>query len=310
MTVSSGLKISGLAAVDASGNKIYYIQNPRGDVANLLDKDGNILRAYTYDPFGKALGVQVDSNGSRFDGTNEVYSDDKSGLIYIHNRWYNADLGRFISRDPKWLSGGFNLYVYCNNNPMLNVDFTGLWSTDSSFGQTGDSYTYNCLLDEAAAMPNESMQQGAYMAASDYQAQMDGGVYASWDEIALQAMESTSDIALGMATISFSLDGIAEGAALSYSAFSEIGASGASLSNVGSATLGGSQYLLGATGATYAGQDLLDGPVNKGMLFLTGGASAMTDAALGSPMVGWDVISGMRDFGGVTWDVVTGGGAK
>jgi hypothetical protein len=43
------------------------------------------------------------------------------------NRAYNAQLGRWINRDPIQESGGVNLYDYVNNNPISSRDFTGLF---------------------------------------------------------------------------------------------------------------------------------------------------------------------------------------
>lgn len=58
------------------------------------------------------------------------YFDDELGLYYLQSRYYDPEIGRFISADsieyinPEHVNG-LNLYAYCNNNPIMNVDFTG-----------------------------------------------------------------------------------------------------------------------------------------------------------------------------------------
>jgi RHS repeat-associated protein len=116
----------GVSVTDDKGNKFFYLHNGHGDVANLIDKDGNIVDAYSYDAFGKTIGVSKNANGSRYVGAANVFSDGDVGLQYMWNRWYDPELGRFISRDPIGFAGGLNLYGYVYNNPLTFVDPFGL----------------------------------------------------------------------------------------------------------------------------------------------------------------------------------------
>ena len=65
--------------------------------------------------------MQID-NPFRFAGE---YNDDETGLIYLRNRYYDSNTGRFISEDPAM--DGNNWYIYCNNNPINFVDPWGLF---------------------------------------------------------------------------------------------------------------------------------------------------------------------------------------
>ena len=57
-------------------------------------------------------------------------SSEETGLYYLQTRYYDPEIGRFISpdsidyADPETING-LNLYVYCGNNPVMNVDPSG-----------------------------------------------------------------------------------------------------------------------------------------------------------------------------------------
>ena len=55
---------------------------------------------------------------------------DELGLYYLQSRYYNPEMGRFINADALVTTGqgllGNNMFAYCNNNPVLFVDPSGL----------------------------------------------------------------------------------------------------------------------------------------------------------------------------------------
>ena len=60
-------------------------------------------------------------------------SPEETRLYYLQSRYYDPATGRFISPDSiEYLDPavihGLNLYVYCGNNPVMNVDPDGTWS--------------------------------------------------------------------------------------------------------------------------------------------------------------------------------------
>jgi RHS repeat-associated protein len=54
------------------------------------------------------------------------YQDDETDLLYYGYRYYRADIGRWLSRDPVNEGGGANLYGLVANNPVMKVDPLGL----------------------------------------------------------------------------------------------------------------------------------------------------------------------------------------
>ncbi|MBQ7374137.1 MAG: RHS repeat-associated core domain-containing protein, partial [Clostridia bacterium] len=58
------------------------------------------------------------------------YYDTETNLYYLKTRYYDSSVGRFISPDSvDFITAdkinGLNLYAYCANNPIMNVDPTG-----------------------------------------------------------------------------------------------------------------------------------------------------------------------------------------
>ena len=115
-----------------NGNKseyTYYTQNAHGDVVNLTDSTGAVVKSYTYDAFGVEKNIDdSDTNAFRYCGE---YYDAETGTVYLRARYYDPEIGRFISRDS--FAGknedplSLNLYTYCENNPILYLDESGNW---------------------------------------------------------------------------------------------------------------------------------------------------------------------------------------
>lgn len=83
---------------------------------------GVAAKRYTTGPWGEAAADTGAVTRLRMAG--QVY-DASAGLYYMGARFYDPDLGRFISEDPIGIAGGLNLYAYAGNDPVNAMDPSG-----------------------------------------------------------------------------------------------------------------------------------------------------------------------------------------
>jgi RHS repeat-associated protein len=96
-----------------------------GNVTKYVDANGNIVASYTYDVFDNLIsksGSLADFFRHRF---STKYFDVKTELYYYGYRFYHPVLMRWLNRDPMEEDGGENLYEFCGNNGILEIDWLG-----------------------------------------------------------------------------------------------------------------------------------------------------------------------------------------
>ena len=100
----------------------YYHGDFRGSTVAMTDASAVITHKYQYDEFGTVLQkVEQDENRFRYVGLHGVMHED-SLLYFMRARYYDAEVGRFLSEDPVW---SVNLYAYAENNPLKYNDPKG-----------------------------------------------------------------------------------------------------------------------------------------------------------------------------------------
>ncbi|MBF0227850.1 MAG: RHS repeat-associated core domain-containing protein [Desulfobacterales bacterium] len=153
----------------------FYCYDGNGNVGELIDESGIIVGHYEYDAFGrtvKAVGALASENKFRF---STKYWETETELYYYGYRFYSAELGRWLNRDPigeelfyNKLSSyphkdnyiDFNLYLFVLNSPIHLIDLFGLstiiinydtgaigaHSAALSYKQTLSKFGYNVVL--------------------------------------------------------------------------------------------------------------------------------------------------------------------
>ncbi len=83
----------------------------------------NYDSSYAYDPFGNIISQsETIPQPFTFIGQYGVMTE-PNGFYYMKARYYDPQVGRFISEDPIGFDGGdVNLYAYVGNNPIMGVD--------------------------------------------------------------------------------------------------------------------------------------------------------------------------------------------
>ncbi len=107
----------------------YFSQDHLGSPTALTGTTGKLVERITYDAYGNSAG----STRTRYGFTGRE-RDLLTGLLYYRARFYDPQLGRFISEDPIGLAGGINSFAYVGNNPVLYRDPSGLCPQDTGQG--------------------------------------------------------------------------------------------------------------------------------------------------------------------------------
>jgi RHS repeat-associated protein len=113
------------------GTHYYYHSDPIGSTIAMTDDARNIVNSYAYDPFGRVTHkIENTSNSFQFIGQFGVMLE-ANGLILMRDRFYEPNIGRFITRDRLPEIGvdtqSQNLFAYAGNEPINRIDPSGRW---------------------------------------------------------------------------------------------------------------------------------------------------------------------------------------
>jgi RHS repeat-associated protein len=107
-----------------SGTTSYYQQDGLGSVSSLSNSAGALANTYTYDSYGK-LTASTGTVTNPFQYTGREF-DPEAGIYGYRARYYDQNVGRFISEDPIRFWGGIDFYSYVGNGPTNFADPLGL----------------------------------------------------------------------------------------------------------------------------------------------------------------------------------------
>lgn len=117
----------------------YYLFGQGNNVEAIVDAYGTVLVSYVYDAWGNFTATvtyeyytlplyarAVSLSPLRY--RSYVY-DYETGFYYLQSRYYDPEVGRFISADTYVSTGqgfvGNNMFAYCLNDPVNKIDYNG-----------------------------------------------------------------------------------------------------------------------------------------------------------------------------------------
>jgi len=142
----------GIAAIRtkrAEQINMYYIHTDHlGSYNFVMDANKNIVQSCHFDPWGNRKlynNWSQDNTATSFLFSRGYTSHehlDAFKIINMNARLYDPMIGRFFSPDPVIKDYEFtqcyNRYSYCRNNPIMNIDPTGLNSTGYTIDEEGN----------------------------------------------------------------------------------------------------------------------------------------------------------------------------
>lgn len=116
---------TGLISQVTVADTYYYLPDGLGSTMVTTNSAGNVANAYTYDVFGAPRSTSG-AQANEFEFAGEQV-DASTGLQYLRARYYDFEVGRFISREPLAALPGWggNPFGYANANPASLVDPAG-----------------------------------------------------------------------------------------------------------------------------------------------------------------------------------------
>jgi len=157
---------------------LFYCQDANMNTTAMVDgaavqssvTAGQVVEYYAFSAYGVSIVMEADwtvrPNGSAYENWSlfaGYYFDEPSGLYLVRNRVYQAELGRWVQRDPVEYFDANTLYAYGRSSPGGTTDPAGLAPAprDTPGLENPDSFT-NMTPGEARVMMHEAYNHSAY----------------------------------------------------------------------------------------------------------------------------------------------------
>ncbi|MEZ4315274.1 MAG: RHS repeat-associated core domain-containing protein, partial [Polyangiaceae bacterium] len=112
-----------LAQRDGHGEWVHAVTDQIGTPTKLVSPRGDVAGELRLSTWGKVLEETGEARTPlRFQGQ---YADEETGLQYNRHRYYDPEVGRFLSPDPLGLLGGIHDYLR-GYDPTIDIDPLGL----------------------------------------------------------------------------------------------------------------------------------------------------------------------------------------
>ena len=140
----------------------WYAKDVQGDITEIYSSAGVKLIHYGYDAWGNTTVTYSNGGATTSAVKNNLtyrgyYYDSNLGLYYLQSRYYDPCICRFVNADDSAYLGvgnlsSYNLFVYCNNNPITGYDPTGTWDWGTFASGAGQVITGVAAIAVAASV--------------------------------------------------------------------------------------------------------------------------------------------------------------
>jgi RHS repeat-associated protein len=127
---ADGVNVPDLVIDVPSGARWRLVKDHLGSVRMVVDVGtGGLMRRVDFDAWGRVLSASGDLEAVPFGLAGGLW-DTETGLVRFGARDYEAETGRWTSKDPIRFEGdSTNLYAYVGGDPVNYVDYTGRQAT-------------------------------------------------------------------------------------------------------------------------------------------------------------------------------------
>lgn len=116
-----------LMSMERAGQHYFYLLDGLGTPIAMTSAEGLIVVRYKVDAWGNPVATVGDS--ANIFGFTGYPVDDETGLHYANARYYDSELGAFLSEDPAegdpMRPVTLHPYIYGNGNPLIYLDRSG-----------------------------------------------------------------------------------------------------------------------------------------------------------------------------------------
>lgn len=116
-----------LMSMERAGQHYFYLLDGLGTPIAMTSAEGLIVVRYRVDAWGNPVATVGDS--ANIFGFTGYPVDDETGLHYANARYYDSELGAFLSEDPAqgdpMRPVTLHPYIYGNGNPLIYLDRSG-----------------------------------------------------------------------------------------------------------------------------------------------------------------------------------------
>jgi RHS repeat-associated protein len=140
------LEMPAAAAIPEPARTLFYHVDHLGTVQLVTDGDGQVVERLVNRPYGELDGVfdpvgqPAGTSRAAFQFTGQR-AEDGTGLLYFGARYYDPELGMFITHDSELQF--FSPYSYGNGNPLNGTDPSGEQYESSSYSGLYDDEPYD-----------------------------------------------------------------------------------------------------------------------------------------------------------------------